>query len=148
MFSRGARRVCLGLAAPRRRVIGGLTLFVLGVSAAGAAIAASASSATYYGNVGSSDATMTITAQLTGGKVTEIKKISVYSLPMKCGAQGIVVAYNGTKVAVTNHKFKSVRHYSAAQGGPGTATTTGKVSSNNKTITGTTQYQGTDGQYK
>jgi hypothetical protein len=122
-------------------------LLVVGAAAAWPAIAVSASSATYYGKIGSSDGTMTITAQLTGGKVTEIKNISVYSLPMQCGTQGVVVAYNGVRVAVTNHKFKSVKHYSAAQGGPGTATTTGTVSSNNKKITGTTQYKGSLGTF-
>lgn len=125
-----------------------VVLLVVGAAATSSALAASTSSATYYGNIGSSDGTMTITAKLSGGKVTKIVKISAYSVPAKCSTHGIVVAYNGTRVTVKNRKFKSVRHYSAAQGGPATATTTGTVSSNNKTITGTTQYKGTAGTFK
>lgn len=136
----------------RRKLRAVVVLLILGAAAAPAAIAASASSATYYGPIGSaplgSGGTMTIKAQLKSGKVAKIKKISVYSLRAKCSKQGIVVSYNGTPVAVKHRKFKSVKHYSAAQGGPATATTTGRISSNNKTITGTTQYKGTAGSFK
>lgn len=122
-------------------------ILVAGSAAAWPAIAVSAQKTTYYGNIGSSDGTMSITAQPTGRKGCgdhQDQCLQPADEVQHAKHRGLVQREH---VMVTNHKFKSVRHYSAAQGGPGTATTIGTVSSNNKTITGTTQYKGTEGPY-